>query len=133
MSKSLKGFMLVTDIGFIVYWLVTFLGILPAEYLYKDYTNEIMMAWNISFVPLDLFISATGLWSMYLYHKKKDIWSAMCIVSLSLTFCSGLQAIAFWGLRYDFDVSWWIPNLFLLIYPLFYLPALIRRSTYAGI
>jgi hypothetical protein len=45
----------------------------------------------------------------------------MALISLVLTFCSGLQAIAFWILRADFDLSWWIPNLFLMIYPIFFI------------
>jgi hypothetical protein len=32
-------------------------------------------------------------------------------VSLVLMTASGLMAIAFWTLRGDFSVAWWIPNL----------------------
>jgi hypothetical protein len=35
-------------------------------------------------------------------------------------FCSGLQAIAFWVLRQDYDPTWWIPNLCLMVLPLLY-------------
>lgn len=132
MGKTLKSFMLITDLGFLVYWLIVFLELLPKEYLYKDYSHEMMTAWNLSFVPLDLFISVTGLTAIYLYRRKHRAWSAVCIVTLTLTFCSGLQAIAFWGLRQDFDVSWWVPNLFLLIYPLFFLPKLVQTHTRIG-
>ncbi|HFL3236890.1 TPA: DUF5360 family protein, partial [Clostridioides difficile] len=38
--------MLVTDLGFVVYWLIVFLQLLPKEFLYKDYDNEMMVAWN---------------------------------------------------------------------------------------
>lgn len=128
MGRTLKGLMLFTDVGFVVYWVITFLGILPKEYLYKDYTNELAVAWNMSFIPLDLIISATGLISIYFYNRRSEHWAALCIVSLSLTFCSGLQAIAFWVIRLDFDVMWWTPNLFLLLYPLFFLPKLIKQA-----
>ncbi|MGE7941822.1 DUF5360 family protein [Lysinibacillus xylanilyticus] len=47
------------------------------------------------------------------------------LLSLALTFCSGLQAIAFWTIKLDFDFMWWIPNLFLLLYPLYFIPKLI--------
>jgi hypothetical protein len=33
------------------------------------------------------------------------------------------MALAFWALRRDFDFTWWLPNAFLLLYPLF----LVRR------
>ncbi|MDM5189097.1 YvaD family protein [Bacillus sp. DX4.1] len=119
--KRLKYFFLITDIGFIIYWLVTVLQIIPPEYLFKDYQNSILVAWNWSFLPLDLLISLTGLISLYLYVKQKNSWSQFAFISLILTFCSGLQAIAFWMIRLDFDPSWWIPNLYLLIYPCFFL------------
>ncbi|RRJ63380.1 hypothetical protein EHV15_10950 [Paenibacillus oralis] len=128
MKKSLKVLMLITDIGFLLYWMITFLGLLPKEMLYKDYTNEIAVAWNMSFIPLDILISVTGLTSILLYRRGERLWAPFCIVSLSLTFCSGLQAIAFWAIRGDFDIGWWIPNLFLLLYPLFYLPGLMKSE-----
>lgn len=126
--RRLKPFFLVTDIGFILYWLVTLLHLIPAEYLFQDYTKPILVAWNWSFLPLDLFISGTGLLSLYL-HKRGDMrWQPLALVSLVLTFCSGLQAVSFWVLRSDFDPSWWIPNLYLLIYPLFFIPGFLRKD-----
>lgn len=53
----------------------------------------------------------------------------MALISLTLTFCSGLQAIAFWIIKADYDLMWWIPNLYLLIYPLFFIPKLIKTPT----
>ncbi|PEL86060.1 hypothetical protein CN626_26355 [Bacillus wiedmannii] len=58
---------------------------------------------------------------MYLHSKQKHIWSHLAFVSLILTFCSGIQALAFWTICLDFDISWWIPNLYLLVYPCFFL------------
>ncbi|CAH1208807.1 hypothetical protein PAECIP111893_02905 [Paenibacillus plantiphilus] len=128
MSRTLRWFMIITDIGFVGYWLVTFLELLPKDYLYRDYDNELLVSWNLSFVPLDLLISFTGLLSIYFYRRQFRSWSIFAIISLVLTFCSGLQAIAFWGIRLDFDVWWWTPNLFLLLYPLFFLRRLMRDS-----
>lgn len=129
MGKALRLSMLVTDVGFIFYWIIVFLELLPKDYLYKDYGNELMVAWNLSFLPLDLFISFTGLASILLFRKGRRIWSSYCVISLSLTFCSGLQAIVFWAIRQDFDAMWWVPNLALLIYPLIFLPRLIKHNT----
>jgi hypothetical protein len=44
-----------------------------------------------------------------------------------LTFCSGLQAIAFWALRAEFDLTWWLANGYLLICPLFFIPCLLSE------
>ena len=131
--KKLRPFFLVVDIGFVVYWLITLLEIIPANYLFKDYANPILQAWNWSFLPLDLLISATGFYSLYLWRKGDRTWHFLALISLVLTSCSGLQAITFWSLRADFDVTWWLPNLFLLIYPLFFIPQLLCNKEFRGI
>jgi Family of unknown function (DUF5360) len=118
--KYLKPFFFVTDIGFILYWLLTIFHLIPENAAFKDYNNPIIIAWNWSFFPLDILISITGLYSIYLYNKKRTSWSGYAFVSLVLTFCSGLQAIAFWAYSKDFDITWWAFNLYLMIYPLFF-------------
>jgi hypothetical protein len=62
------------------------------------------------------YILTTG----FLYKKTSAKWKSYALISLVLTFCSGLQAIAFWGFSLDFDISWWAVNLYLMIYPLFF-------------
>jgi hypothetical protein len=126
--KTLKYFFLVTDIGFILYWLITLLKLIPAEYLYQDYQNELLVAWNWSFFPLDICISITGLLSLYLWKKQNSSWQNIALISLVLTFCSGLQAISFWVFHNYFDISWWLPNLFLLIYPIFFIYKIIKTN-----
>jgi hypothetical protein len=126
--RRLRWFFLVTDIGFIVYWTITAIHVIPKDYLFKDYDNPILMAWNWSFLPLDLFISATGLLSLYFYRRNRAEWRSLALVSLVLTFCSGLQAIAFWVIRHDFNPAWWAPNLFLLLYPLFFIPGFVLKK-----
>jgi hypothetical protein len=124
--KRLKVFFLIVDIGFVVYWLAAVLQLFPHDYLFKDYDNPILGAWNYSFVPLDLMVSLTGLGSIVCYARAHAAWLPSALVSLTLTFCSGLQAVAFWALRGDFDVTWWAPNLFLMVYPLFFLVPVLR-------
>ena len=130
-ALTLKPFFLVVDIGFILYWAVTLLQLIPAAYLFKDYDHPILVAWNWSFLPLDLFVSATGLGSLYLLRQRNSAWRSVALISLVLTFCSGLQALAFWTLRTDFDLLWWLTNGFLLVYPLFFIPKLLRLEARA--
>lgn len=129
--KKLKYFFLVTDISFIFYWTITLLHLIPEQLLFKDYGNPILESWNWSFFPLDILISLTGLVSLYLYSKGKERWRVISLLSLTLTFCSGLQAISFWVLQKDFDLTWWIPNLYLIIYPLFFIKGLVKSLTEA--
>ena len=90
------------------------------------------MAWNWSFAPLDLLASACGLWALRLARRQDARTYTVLIVALALTFWAGLQAISFWAIRGDFELGWWLPNLFLL-YPLWFLPALLGlRSTAAA-
>lgn len=125
--KILKYFFLLVDISFILYWAVTALHLIPAEYLYNDYTNPVLINWNWSFFALDILVSGTGLYSVYLYQTTNRKWMVFSLISLILTSVSGLQAISYWILAKDFDLTWWIPNLFLLIYPLFFIPKRIRE------
>jgi hypothetical protein len=125
--RFLRPLFLIVDLGFIAYWAITLAGVVPEEYLFKDYDNPILAAWNWSFLPLDLAISATGL--MALRRAKGGLsWRSLALVSLVLTSCSGLMAVSFWTLRGDFDPAWWLPNLFLLLYPLCFLPKLMRTA-----
>lgn len=126
LPRFLRPLFLVVDLGFIAYWAITLAGVIPDEYLFKDYDNPILSAWNWSFLPLDLAISATGLTALRRARQGQS-WSNLALVSLVLTSCSGLMAVSFWALRADFDPSWWLPNLFLLLYPLWFLPALLRN------
>ena len=121
--RALRPFFVATDTGFVLYWLITLAGVIPAAYLFKDYSDPILVAWNWSFLPLDLMISATGFWSLYLHRQANPAWLPWALMSLTLTTCSGLQAVAFWTLRADFDPAWWIPNLYLLLYPCSSFPA----------
>lgn len=96
-SGFLRPLLVTVDLGFIAYRAITLAGVIPDEYLFKDYDNPILSAWNWSFLPLDLAISATG-----------------------------LMAVSFWTLRGEFDPAWWLPNPFLLLYPLWFPPGLLR-------
>lgn len=119
-TSSIKNKLLtVTETGMLLYWAfasVVLLGFIyvPPEYMYSDYQNPLIVAWNWSFFPLDIIFSVLGLFSRYgkLGSHHKQILS---IVSLSLMFCAGLMAISFWVVNKDFDPFWWGINLWLLI------------------
>ncbi|MFO0882494.1 MAG: DUF5360 family protein [Candidatus Saccharimonadales bacterium] len=123
----MKALMLITDLGFILYWFITLFHLIPPELLFRDYTNPLLVDWNWSFFPLDLIISATGISSLVLLSKKNNLWAPFALISLTLTSVSGLQAIAFWIFAQDFNMYWWIPNLFLLIYPLVFISYLLMK------
>ena len=125
--KALNKIFLIVDLGFILYWVITAIKLIPEEYLFSDYHNPLMVNWNWSFLPLDLCISYTGLTSISLKKQGKSSWEKYALISLVLTFCSGLQALAFWTISGDFNLTWWLFNGFLLIYPLFFIPKFIKE------
>ncbi|MQS11106.1 hypothetical protein F7Q99_02095 [Streptomyces kaniharaensis] len=128
-----KTSMVVTDIGFLVYWAATLLALVPAEYAYKDYDDPVLRDWNYSFVLLDVLASATGLTALRLGRRGTAAGARpLMLVSLALTSTAGLQAVAFWALRGDFSVSWWLPNLFLLLFPIPGMVHLARRMAAEG-
>jgi uncharacterized membrane protein YfhO len=129
---GLWALLAITDAGFVLYWSVTALAALgvlaiPPAYLYRGYHDPLLVAWNWSFAPLDLAASATGLAALSALRTARA-WSGLAIVSLSLTSAAGGMAIAFWAISGDFDLVWWSANLFLLAWPLFYLPSLIESA-----
>jgi len=89
--------------------------------LYSDYDNPIMVAWNWSFFPLDIILSLVGLSAVHLAGRNDPKWQILSTVSLSLTFCAGFMALSFWVITGDFELTWWAPNLYFAIWPVFFL------------
>ena len=127
--KGLFVIFFIVDIAFIIYWAITYLYLLPPEFLYNDYTNSILVDWNWSFFPIDMLISISGLLTIWLYRNNSNRWVFFALASLFLTLSSGLMAISFWVYHNDFDMGWWLPNMFLLFYPIFYLNKFYKIST----
>ncbi len=114
---SIKILMLITDLAFVGYWAATALALIPPEFAYSDYQDPRLVAWNWSFLPIDLIISATGILALRWARIRPTAGYALMLISLALTHASGLFAIAFWAIRADVRIEWWAPNLVLLLYP----------------
>ena len=128
-----RRLMFFTDVGMLLYWAITAamaikLIDIPGEWLFKDYHDPRVVAWNWSFFPLDLLFSLTGLASLRMEKAGNPDWKIMATISLTLTVCAGLMAISYWVIVQDFDPAWWIPNLFLMIWPLPYLWSFVHRA-----
>jgi hypothetical protein len=127
-SPALRRNLLITDVGFVAYWLVTLFGLLPSAWLFRDYHDPVMVSWNWSFLPVDLLASCFGLAAVYASARGIESWRRYALVSVTLTFCAGAMAISFWALRCDFDPAWWLPNLYLCIWPIFMSRFLFRNG-----
>ena len=132
MSKSLQLALSVTDILFLAYWTVSALHLaglvpIPADWLYADADDARVVAWNWSFFPLDLAFSLTGLAAIRYARKSNPLWKPLALVSLVLTMVAGGMAVGYWALLGEFDPFWFLPNLALLIWPMFFLGRIIAQ------
>ena len=132
MPAGLRRAISVVEAAMLLYWAVTALAALglvalPPTALYKGYDQPLMVAWNWSFMPLDVAFALTGLASVRAARAGRP-WRGLATVSLTLTMCAGGMALAFWTLTGDFDPGWWLPNLVLLLGPLVWLPRLVRAA-----
>lgn len=130
MSRSLAASLAITDLLFLAYWsaaLLNQVGLLsiPPELMYAGHDNPRVVAWNWSFFPLDLAFSVTGLLAVRAARRGDPTWRPLALISLTLTVVAGLMAVAYWAILREFDPSWFLPNLALLIWPLFFLPRLV--------
>jgi uncharacterized protein DUF5360 len=117
----LRWHFLVFDIGFFAYWIITAFGLLPHEWAFKDYSNPVVVAWNWSFLPIDLVLSLVAAAALVADRMSAaQTARSLAVISLSLTHASGLMALSYWAFRGEVDFSWWVPNGYLLLYPLCY-------------
>lgn len=93
-------------------------------------TGDVLLAWNWSFLPLDLFAVTAGLtWSLLPTGHR---WSTpLFLCALTLTFSAGLLAVSFFALWGTWALSWWLVNLWLMLMPagLFLTPRLFCHGT----
>lgn len=128
--RWLKPVMLAVDLAFLAYWTVIALGVLPPGLRFTGYEDPVMVAWNWSFLPLDLAASLTGIAAVAWQPRSAIAGRVLLPVSLALTAAAGGMAIGFWTLVGWFEATWWIPNLALLAVGVLGLVALARRTTH---
>lgn len=135
--RRMRPWMLGTDWLLLAYWFVTTLVALsifsiPEGYLFKDYYDPRVVAWNWSFFSLDVIFAVLGIYAARLFTKGDNRWFGYALVSAALTFCAGFMAICYWVILGDFDPSWWIPNLIIAAWPVWFVPKLIAANANAS-
>ncbi len=121
--------MTLTEIVMLLYWVLAFaltVGFveIDPELMYSDYRNPLIVAWNWSFLPIDLAFAVCGLFSRF-GNVDRSYASTLGIVGATLMVCAGTMAVSFWSLTGDFDFTWWGINLWLIILGVW---ALLRNS-----
>ena len=115
LTTAQKAIVWVIDVGFIVYWSLIVFRALPPEVMFEGYELREVQAWNWSFFPLDILAAITGIIGQ---TTKRLNSSVFLIISLVLTSVAGGMALAYWVVLGYFDILWWLPNLVLLLFPL---------------
>lgn len=128
---AIKPWLLVTDLGMLAYWGLTVakaagLVDVPDEWLFSDYENPVVVAWNWSFFPLDVVFSVCGLSAAWLQRRGHPGYRPLLALSMVLTWCAGFMALCFWAVRGDFDAAWWAVNAFLMVWPMVFAPRVWR-------
>ncbi len=126
MPRPLAIAITVTDVAFISYWTVAALAQLgvihvPPEWMYANYQQPDVIAWNWSFLPMDLAFSVFGLRAVAAARRGDPAWRPFAIVSLTLTMAAGGMAVRYWAILREFDPFWFFANLTLVIWPLFFM------------
>jgi len=103
--------MLVTDLALLGYWVATMAGWITVGE--ERFLNE----WNFSFLILDVSAIGTGLASVVLSLTQRSGGYELMLVSLALTFAAGIMALNFYLVRGTFELEWWLPNLWLTLFP----------------
>ena len=132
MPRSLALALTITDWLFIGYWTLSSLDKLglihiPADLLYANAHDPRVVAWNWSFLPLDIAFSVIGLAAVRASRRGKPVWRPLALISLVLTMVAGGMAVGYWTLLGEIDLAWFLPNLALLLWPLAFLPGLIGK------
>lgn len=133
MPRSLAIAITVTDVAFILYWILAALSQaalldIPPEWMYANYDQPDVIAWNWSFLPMDLAFSVFGLMAVAAARREDPKWRPLAIVSLTLTMAAGGMAVSYWAILQEFDPAWFLPNLLLVLWPLFFMRGLIAGS-----
>ena len=115
LSATQKTIVWVIDIGFIVYWSLIILRVLPPEVMFEGYEKPEVQAWNWSFLPLDIAAAVTGIVGQ---TAKRFDSTVLLTSSLVLTSVAGGMALSYWVVLGYFDILWWAPNLVLFLFPL---------------
>jgi hypothetical protein len=131
MPRTLSLALAITDGAFLLYWAASALAAagalhLPPAFMYAGYGEVRVTAWNWSFMPLDVAFSVCGLAAVAASRHGDALWRPLALISLVLTSVTGGMAVGYWTLLREFDPAWFLPNLALLLWPVVYLPGLVR-------
>ena len=120
MSWKLRAAFLATDSLFLAYWSLSALIqahviAVPSGWMYEGFNQPRVVAWNWSFLPLDLAFSLLGFAAVAYGRRGDPTWRPLALLSLAFTMAAGGMAVGYWLILGDIEPSWLIPNLLLVV------------------
>ena len=114
-TRTIRGLLTITELVMVAYWALAgamSLGLvhIPPEWMYSNHEDPAVVAWNWSFLPIDMLFAATGL-----VRYVQPASPRLADVSSTLMFCAGIMALSYWALRGEFQVYWWAANAWLIV------------------
>lgn len=133
MPRSLALGLWLTDLAFLIYWVgsgAVVLGLAPVlrTLMYAHFDQPDVVAWNWSFLPVDVAFSVLGLSAVEADRRGSVLWRPLAILSLAFTVAAGAMAVGYWTLQAQFEPLWFLPNLLLVVWPLAFLPRLVTAE-----
>jgi hypothetical protein len=128
LGGTTKILLLAVDFGFIFYWLLVALNLIPHDWVFQNYADPNVRAWNWSFLPLDIAASITGFIGIKGRGNRE-----LLIISSTLTSVAGGMAIAFWSIQGFFNLGWWAPNIILIASGITILSKLLKHPITSGL
>ncbi|MCX6131497.1 MAG: DUF5360 family protein [Proteobacteria bacterium] len=128
LPRGLRSCFLIVDFGLLAYWSLIAFQMLPLGWSFQNSPDALVVLWNWSFLPIDILIAITGLGSIILAMQRFRQALSLALLSLGFSFGAGLLALSFGTLRGDTSTFLWLPKLFLLLYPLPFLPKMLWRT-----
>lgn len=118
MKSFSKSLLVVVDARLLLYWCLVITDLFPESMRFRDYSNQVIQAWNWSFFSLDVAAALTVFVGAFLIKRNVVAGDIVLVLGLTLTFCAGFMAISFWAFYGDFEPFWWGSNALLMIVPL---------------
>lgn len=114
-ARIIRVLLTITEVAMVAYWVLAGAmswGLLhiPPYWMYSNHEDPAVVAWNWSFLPIDMLFATTGLVARYVPRASRRLAD----VSLTLMFCAGLMALSYWTIRREFDAFWWAANAWLV-------------------
>jgi succinate dehydrogenase hydrophobic anchor subunit len=115
----LKLITTITEVLMVLYWilaaaLVLNLVRIDPSLMYSDHQNPLVVAWNWSFFPIDIAFAGMGLFAKY-GNVSGGRKFKLEISAATLMICAGLMAISYWVITGDFNLTWWVVNIWLVV------------------